>query len=109
MEAAVDRLRAFNWSWTEVLGLLDQGLLRTEHSLVESRVIFELAQREAWARLELRHRLGMDASFLTNVVAGFSLVDEAPHRSFGQDLVGQNWELQLDERETTGSEDPAVP
>jgi GNAT superfamily N-acetyltransferase len=27
--------------------------------------------------------------------AGFTLVTAEPHRSFGQDLVGENWELEL--------------
>jgi hypothetical protein len=27
--------------------------------------------------------------------AGFRLIDEVPHASFGVDLVGQNWQLEL--------------
>lgn len=66
--STVERIRHFNRSWTEVLGLLDQGLLETDHSLAEARVIFELAQRPFWDRQELRDRLGIDSSFLTRVV-----------------------------------------
>lgn len=61
-------VRRFNRRWTEVLGLLERGLLDTEYSLPEARVIFELAQRAVWQRSELRDRLGMDASFLTRVL-----------------------------------------
>ncbi|MCU1361648.1 MAG: hypothetical protein JWN99_2937 [Ilumatobacteraceae bacterium] len=87
MSVAVDRIRAFNRGWTEVLGLLDQGLLDTEHSLAEARVIFELAQRPSWGRLELRQRLGMDASFLTRVVARLQnkhLVSSRPSKTDGR-------------------------
>ena len=66
---AVDRIRAFNRNWTEVLGLLDRRVLATEHTLAEARVLFELAQRERWERQELRERLAIDASFLTRIVA----------------------------------------
>ncbi|HSM45727.1 MAG TPA: helix-turn-helix domain-containing GNAT family N-acetyltransferase [Acidimicrobiia bacterium] len=69
MLTAVSRIRSFNRSWTEVLGLLDQGLLKTEHSLAEARVIFELAQRDQWERLELKNQLDMDHSQLSRVLA----------------------------------------
>jgi GNAT superfamily N-acetyltransferase len=31
--------------------------------------------------------------------AGFALVGREPHRSFGQDLIGETWELEIRERE----------
>jgi DNA-binding MarR family transcriptional regulator/GNAT superfamily N-acetyltransferase len=86
----VQRVRAFNRTWTEVLGLLDQGLLATEHSLSESRVIFELAHRPSWERQELRDRLGIDPSFLSRVLARLEakgLVAATPSPSDGRRLV----------------------
>lgn len=64
----VEHVRAFNRNWTQVLGLLDRGLLDTAHSLAEARVLFELAGRPSWDRVELRDRLGIDPSFLTRVL-----------------------------------------
>jgi DNA-binding MarR family transcriptional regulator/GNAT superfamily N-acetyltransferase len=64
----VDRFRRFSRTWTEIIGLLGSGLLQTDHSLTEARVLFELAQQERWERSDLRSRLDIDASFLTRVL-----------------------------------------
>jgi DNA-binding MarR family transcriptional regulator/N-acetylglutamate synthase-like GNAT family acetyltransferase len=64
----IARVREFNREWTEVLGLLDRGLLDTDHSLAEARVLFELAQQQTWERSVLQERLGMDPSFLSRVL-----------------------------------------
>ena len=69
MVSDVERVREFNRSWTELLGLLDRGLLGPEHTLTEARVVFELGRaRRGMERLQLRNRLGMDQSFLGRVL-----------------------------------------
>lgn len=90
MESTIGRIRQFNRTWTEVLGLLDKGLLATEHSLAEARVLFELAQQVSCERQDLRDRLGMDASFLTRVLSrleGSGLVESRPSPLDGRALV----------------------
>jgi DNA-binding MarR family transcriptional regulator/GNAT superfamily N-acetyltransferase len=67
----VERIRAFNRSWTEVLGLLDRHLLDTQHTLTEARILFELGRtRRGVGRLELRDKLAIDQSFLGRVLSG---------------------------------------
>jgi len=68
----VERIRAFNRRWTEVIGLLDAGLLETAYSLPEARVMFELGRSgddEPCEQIELRRRLRMDPSYLTRIVS----------------------------------------
>jgi DNA-binding MarR family transcriptional regulator/GNAT superfamily N-acetyltransferase len=67
----VAAVRTFNRFYTNVLGLLRDGLLRTPYSLTEARLIFELAQREATELAELRRALDIDAGYLSRIVARF--------------------------------------
>src|SRR5918912_1026987 len=67
----VAAVRAFNRFYTRVIGVLTDGLLRTPYSLTESRVIFELAQRESIEVGWLRRDLGIDAGYLSRILARF--------------------------------------
>jgi DNA-binding MarR family transcriptional regulator/GNAT superfamily N-acetyltransferase len=71
MEARVAAVRRFSRVYTNVLGLLRDGLLGTPYSLTEARVMFELAQHPETELGELRERLDIDAGYLSRILGGF--------------------------------------
>jgi DNA-binding MarR family transcriptional regulator/GNAT superfamily N-acetyltransferase len=69
--ARVDAVRSFNRFYTRVLGLLDEGLLRTPYTLTEARVLFDLGHGGPAEVSDLRRELGLDAGYLSRMLARF--------------------------------------
>ena len=71
MDDSVATIRSFNRFYTDVIGVLHEGLLQTPYSLTEARVIFELAQRDTTEVLALRRSLRLDAGYLSRMLTRF--------------------------------------
>jgi DNA-binding MarR family transcriptional regulator/predicted GNAT family acetyltransferase len=67
-EARIAQLRRFNRFYTEVLGLLEDGLLETPYSLAESRMLFELGTAGTAFPSVLAERLGLDLGYVSRLL-----------------------------------------
>jgi DNA-binding MarR family transcriptional regulator/predicted N-acetyltransferase YhbS len=63
--------RRFNRMYTRYIGTLNEGLLSSEFSLAEARVLYELAARAASKASEIAEELGMDPAYLSRLLAKF--------------------------------------
>jgi DNA-binding MarR family transcriptional regulator/GNAT superfamily N-acetyltransferase len=63
-------VRAFSRFYTRWVGALDEGLLRTRHSLPEARLLFELGRADRTEVAELRRMLDLDAGYLSRLLGG---------------------------------------
>jgi DNA-binding MarR family transcriptional regulator/GNAT superfamily N-acetyltransferase len=68
LDERIRDMRAFTRFYTAEVGALDEGLVGTEHSLPEARVIWELAQHAAVEVVQLRRDLGLDSGYLSRIL-----------------------------------------
>lgn len=83
----VEAVRHFNRFYTQQIGILREGLLRSPYSLTEVRVLYEIARREEPTATELGKDLGIDAGYLSRILRDFvrkGLVEKRPSKSDGR-------------------------
>ena len=71
VDPRVAAVRRFNRFYTAKIGILQAGLLGGPYSLTETRVLFELGQREGATASELGRELGLDSGYLSRILARF--------------------------------------
>jgi DNA-binding MarR family transcriptional regulator/GNAT superfamily N-acetyltransferase len=108
MEKAIASVRRFNRFFTQFVGALDNNFLDSGMTLVEARILFEVANAESCFADDIQRSLHLDAGFLSRVLRRFEgrkwirrsrVDDDGRRRSIRLTALGQRQFDQLDSRQ----------
>jgi DNA-binding MarR family transcriptional regulator/N-acetylglutamate synthase-like GNAT family acetyltransferase len=81
----VDSVRSFNRFYTQQIGVLSEGVLKSLFSLTEVRVMYELAHRERSVAAQIAKDLGLDPAYLSRVLRRFEKTGLIRRAASGED------------------------
>jgi DNA-binding MarR family transcriptional regulator/GNAT superfamily N-acetyltransferase len=90
IDARAERIRRFNRFYTGQIGVLQEGLLQSNFSLAEARVLYEIANSKRAAAAGIGKRLNLDAGYLSRIVKRLvkaGIVDRVPSGRDGRERV----------------------
>src|SRR4030095_1938208 len=67
----IDKIRAFNRYYTNIIGLLDQHYLDSPFSLIEGRVLYEICNTEDCSAKKIRENILIDEGYLSRILDNF--------------------------------------
>ena len=71
LKTEISLIRSFNRFYTNILGLIDQHILKSEFSLSEVRVLHEIEKTENCTSKMLSDTLYMDMGYLSRIIRKF--------------------------------------
>lgn len=72
LDSRIAAVRRFNRFYTKQIGVLQEGLLASDLSLAEVRVLYELAHSEGATATSIAKELGLDAGYLSRMLRSFA-------------------------------------
>ncbi len=85
----IGKIRSFNRFYTNLLGLLESTLLKSDYSLTEVRIMFELNRLSATTASELVKLLQLDPAYLSRILSGFEKINLIQKKKSNQDMRKQ--------------------
>jgi DNA-binding MarR family transcriptional regulator/GNAT superfamily N-acetyltransferase len=67
----INRIRSFNRFYTRKLGLITNRFLKTDYSLVQARLLFELSSRPLLHASDLSREFGLSPDYLSKLISKF--------------------------------------
>jgi DNA-binding MarR family transcriptional regulator/GNAT superfamily N-acetyltransferase len=86
----VRKIRSFNRFYTNLLGLLDKTLLKSNFSLTEVRIMFEINHLSSLTASELVKLLNLDPAYLSRILSNFERKNLIRKEKSNADMRKQN-------------------